>query len=43
MGCVWPGKVHYPDFNNPTSFDMWLEGLSKYNKSYKKLYFSNLE
>jgi alpha-glucosidase (family GH31 glycosyl hydrolase) len=34
MGCVWPGKVHYPDFNNPTSFDMWLEGLKNLSSVY---------
>lgn len=27
MGCVWPGKVHYPDFNHPNAYKFWEEGL----------------
>ena len=22
-GCVWPGRVHYPDFNNPNTTNLW--------------------
>lgn len=38
MGCVWPGKVHFPDFNHPKAFGMWQEGLCKLYYSIKLYY-----
>lgn len=23
IGCVWPGRVYYPDFNHPESIQVW--------------------
>ncbi|KAL4492018.1 hypothetical protein ABPG72_008439 [Tetrahymena utriculariae] len=34
IGCVWPGKVNYPDFNHPKSYDFWAEGLMNLTKNY---------
>jgi alpha-glucosidase (family GH31 glycosyl hydrolase) len=34
MGCVWPGKVHYPDFNHPDAWDMWHNGLENITTVY---------
>lgn len=36
MGCVWPGQVHYVDYNNPDAIAYWTQGiknltLSPYN------------
>lgn len=34
IGCVWPGKVNYPDFNHPKSYDFWAEGLMNLTNNY---------
>lgn len=34
LGCVWPGKVNFVDFNHPKSYDFWSEGLMNITKNY---------
>jgi len=39
VGCVWPGRTHYPDFMNPRTQEFWDDTV---NKLYDQLKFSGL-
>jgi len=34
VGKVWPGEVHFPDFNHPNAQKFWTEGLRNISKNY---------
>jgi len=42
MGCVWPGKVFFPDFNNPNATQFWKDGMKMLSDNYQDLQFSGM-
>lgn len=34
VGCVWPGKTYYTDYNHPNATKFWQNGLQNLTNNY---------